>query len=349
MKNNKIAILMIIITVAVMIAPASAYFSSQNVETKAERMVTIAENALEAVMDLAQTVESNTTIMGLLVVAELDTNFYGNVSLCVENGTIVNGVEVTQNGTGWEALNASKEALLAALETEDYEVAIEEAQEALGIFRDVLKAINGMLIDVGVETCQTCDAEAIQEAIERSQDRITSLTEIIADEEMLTILDEAQGNLTAALNALPDVDLAKDYLQTANELISEVCQNLKTIAQDLNPGRIRSYIAKAYKNNERVQERFRNTWKNQDDINEFLQGLGYENEEEFLEHFDAMIEKAQNAKTVKEAAKTLQDLGKMMQNTDDCLNQRGNNGNNANKQGSSKGNGNSNMGGTNSP
>ncbi|MCW8802700.1 MAG: hypothetical protein OQK81_05015, partial [Candidatus Bathyarchaeota archaeon] len=75
MRKNKIAILMVIITVAVMIAPASAYFAGQNVETKAERMVDIAEEALERIMDLKVTVETDTsdpTIMELLEDAELD-------------------------------------------------------------------------------------------------------------------------------------------------------------------------------------------------------------------------------------------------------------------------------------
>lgn len=337
---------MILLTVTVMIAPASAYFSSQNLETKAEKMVEIAENALERVMEVVETTQANTTIMDLIVAAELDDEFYGNFSLCVEAGTIVNETAVTVNGTGWEALNASKEALLVAVDPADFETVIEQAQEASEIFRDVLKAINEILINVGVEPCPTCDAEGIEEAIERSEERIFELKDLLADEELLAILEQAQGNLTDARNALPDVEAAREYLQAANQLISDVCQDLKTIAQNLNPGRIRSYIARAFKNNERVQQKFRNKFGNQEDINQFLQGLGYDDEEDFWAHFDQLIRSAENANTVKEAAKALQDLGKMVKNTDNSLNQMGNNSNN---NGANKGNGIGNMGKGNSP
>ena len=339
---------MILITVAVMVAPASAYISGQNVEAKAENMVDIAENALKAVMDCVETTEANSTIIELIIVADLDEYFYGNISLCVENETLVNGTAVTVDGAGWAALNASKEALLVAENATDYEAVIDQAQEALEIFRDSLKAINGILIDVGVETCPTCDPLEIEEAIERAQARIDTLQDLLADEELLAILEQAQANLTEATNALPDVEVAREYLQTANQLISDVCQDLKTIAQDLNPGRIRSYIARVFKNNERVQEKFRNKLGNQTSINQFLQGLGYDNEEEFWEHFDNLIENAENAKTVKEATKALQDMGKIMKNTEDSLDQLGNQGNNQNS-GNGKSNGNGNMGNGNSP
>ncbi len=337
---------MILLTVAIMIAPASAYFSGQNVETKAEKMVEIAENALERVNEVVETTEANTTIMDLIIAAELDDEFYGNFSLCVKAETIVNGTSVTVNGTGWEALNASKEALLVAVDPAEYETVIEQAQEASEIFRDVLKAINEILIDVGVQPYPTCDAEGIEEAIERSEERVATLQDLLADEELLAILEQAQGNLTEARNALPDVELAREFLQDANQLISDVCKDLKTVAQNMNPGRIRSYIARAFKNNERVQEKFRNKLGNQEDINQFLQGLGYNDEEEFWNRFDLLIESAEDANTVKEAAKALQDLGKMMKNTDNSLNQLGNNSNN---QGANKGNGIGNMGNGNSP
>jgi len=342
---------MILVTVAVMIAPASAYFSSQNVETKAEKMVDIAENALDAVMNIVETVEADTndpSMLELITDAGLIDDFYGNVSVCVEEGTLVNGVATTENGTGWEALNASKEALLVAVETEDYEEVIDNARDALEIFRDVLKALNGILIDSGIETEGIVDVKVLQEAIERSQEKIDTLVGLLADEELLAVLDEAQGNLTLALDTLPDdVDTAKDYLQTANELISEVCQNLKTIAQDLNPGRIRSYLQHAYQNRERVRERMRNNWNNQEDIDAFLQGLGYENEEEFMERFQEMIQNAEDAENVKDAVQTLNEISKMVRNTGNALAQK--TGNKGNNQMPGNGNGFGNMGGANSP
>ncbi|MDG6222946.1 MAG: hypothetical protein QCH99_06785 [Candidatus Bathyarchaeota archaeon] len=320
MRTKKIAILMILVTVAVMVAPASAYFSAQNVETKAERMVNIAENASDAVLDLIQTTEANDTIMELIVAAELDDDFYGNVFLCVEEGTIVNSVAATENGKGWEALNSAQERLLVAVETEDFEEVIDNAREALEIFRDVLRAINGILLDVGVEPCPACDAETFQEAIERSLAKVAELQALLADEEMLQKLADAEDLLNAATDMLPDeIEGARDNLQDANALISEVCRDLRGIAQDLNWGRIRSYIEKAYQHRERVRERIRTVWNNVADIDEFLQRLGYQNEEEFMAQFQEMIQNAQDAKNVKDAIETLKEIGQVIRNMDNSL------------------------------
>ncbi len=72
-----------------MAAPASAYFSSQSIETKAERMVEIADEARDRVLDLVALVEADETAMENITDAGLDEQFYGNVSLCVEEGTII--------------------------------------------------------------------------------------------------------------------------------------------------------------------------------------------------------------------------------------------------------------------
>lgn len=343
---------MIFITVAVMIAPASAYFSGQNIQTKAEKMVDIAENALEAVMDRVETVEADTntpTMIELIKDAGLIDDFYGNVSLCVEAGTAVNGETVTVNGTGWEALNASKETLLVATETEQYEEVIDKAREALEIFRDVLKAINGVLIDSGIETEEIVDAEVIQEAIERSQERIDALVALFADEDILNKLEEAQGNLTEATEALVDdeIEIAKENLQKANELISEVCQSLRTIAQDLNPGRIRSYLARARQNKEKLRENMQNNMKNQEDIDAFLEGLGYTDETEFMNEFQKKLQEAEDANTVKEAVQALNEINKMIRDTGNSLAQRMKN--KGNNQMSGNGSGFGNMGSVNSP
>jgi signal transduction histidine kinase len=314
-KTKKIAIFMILVTVAVMIAPASAYFSGQNVETKAERMVSIAEQALERVNELIVTTENNETVMLLLQDAELDDDFEGNASLCEEGGE------------GLAYLTAAQEALLVAQETEEYEAVIDNAREALEIFRDVLRAINGMLIDVGVEPCPTCDAETIQEAIERALDRIARIEELIDTEaesnaEMVEKLADAKVLLEEAQTLLPDeVDQAKTNLQAANELISEVCQDIRDIAQELNGDRIRGYLEKAYQRRERFRERMRNTWNTDEDIDEFLQRLGYENEEEFMAQFQEMIQNAQDAENVGDAIDSLQEIGQTIRNMDNSLNE----------------------------
>jgi len=58
-KTSRIAVLMILVAVIAMAAPASAYFSSQSLETKAERVVEIADGARDSVFDLVDIVEAD--------------------------------------------------------------------------------------------------------------------------------------------------------------------------------------------------------------------------------------------------------------------------------------------------
>jgi len=348
LKTSKIAILAILVTVIVMAAPASAYITSQNIETKAERMVEIADEARETVMDLVALVEANATAMQLIKDADLDEQFYGNVSVCVKAGTLVNGTAVTANGEGWTYLNTANQSLLAG----DYEAAIDNAREALAIFRDVLRSINGILCDAGVETGQIIDAQVLQEAIERSLDRIEQLRALLADEDLLGNLTDAEDLLNEAqvsfdLGAIED---AKDALIAANAIISDVCQQLKEIAQELNPQRIERYLGNTHKYKERFKERFGHAWDEEIDVDKFLQTLGYQDEEEFMVQFQEMIENAQGAENIKDSIQSLNEIGQMIRNMDSALTQEFGRHRGGQGQGMpGNGNGYGNMGGGNSP
>ncbi|MCJ7614375.1 hypothetical protein MUO71_06420 [Candidatus Bathyarchaeota archaeon] len=318
LKQSKIAILMIMLTVAVLVVPASAYFSSQNVETKAERMVEIADAALEKVMALVDIVESNDTIWVLITDAELDGDFYGNVSLVLEEGTPLGSGTADVSGEGWVYLNASKEALLVAEEAEDFQVVIDNAREALTIFRDVYRAINVILVDVGVEIEQPLQAEVIQEAIDRSQTRVDELKALISSEAPIyQKLIDAEGNLTKAIGFLPDnVEDAKSSLREANVLISEVCQYLKEVAQELNPQRIRDYCENAYRHRERFRGGFEQAETEGFDVNGFLQGFGYQNEDDFMTRFQEMIQNAEGTEDLEDVLEDLNEIGRTIREMD---------------------------------
>ena len=148
-----------------------------------------------------------------------------------------------------------------------------------------------------------------------------------------------------------DVDGAKAKVQEANELISEVIQELRGIAKRLNPGRIEGYLENAYQYRERMRERYRGAWENEEDIDEFLEGLGYQNEEEFMNQFQEMIQNAQDAETVEEAIETLKEMGQMLRNMDNSFNQKMGNygGQQGQQQMPGNGSGFGNMGGGNGP
>ena len=299
-------ILTILVTIIVMAAPASAYLSSQNIETKAERMVDIADGARDRVLELVDLIEADPTAMELITDAELDGQFYNNVSLCVD-------------GEGWTYLNAANQSLLAG----DYEDAIVNSKEALTIFRDVLRAINVILVDAGVEIEQPLDAQVIQEAIERSLSRVEELQELISpDAPIYAKLIDAEGYLTTAIGLLHDnVEDAKASLREANILISEVCQYLKQVAQELNPQRIRDYCETAYQYRERFRGGFEQAETEGFDVNGFLQTYGYQNEEEFMARFQEMIQNAQGTEDLDDVLEDLEEIGRTIREMDGSLTQ----------------------------
>ena len=298
-----------------MAAPASAYFSSQSIETKAERIVEIADGARDRVLDLVVLVEADETAIENITDAGLDEQFYVNVSLCVEEGTIISEWETTEDGEGWIALNAANQSLLAG----EYQDAIEYAKEALTIFRDVLRSIHVILCEADVEIGQLLDPQILQEAIERSVDRITELRAILGDTEMLSKLDDAEELLNQAkdLLELEETDAAKDSLREANSLISQVCQDLKQIAQELNPQRIRDYCEGAYQYREGFREQFRGGWDEGFDVNGFLQTQGYQNEDDFMGRFQEMIENAKGTEDIED----LEEIGRTIREMDQNLNE----------------------------
>jgi len=313
-KTSRIAVLIILVTVIAMAAPASAYFSSQSLETKAERMVEIADTARDRVLDLVDIVEANTTAMDLIIVAGLDGQFYDNVSLCVEAGTTVGGEVKTENGTGWTYLYAANQSLLAG----EYKDAIDNARDALTVFHEVLRSIYVILWEAGVETEQLVAPQVISEAIERSLDRIEELRALLADEELLSKLDDAEVLLNEAkdLLAADEIEDAKDKLKEANDLISEVCQYLKEVAQELNPSRVRGFLDEACCYRERFRERFGHAWDEEFDVDGFLQTWGYQNEEDFMNRFQEMIENAQGEDDIDDLIQELDEIGRLIREMD---------------------------------
>jgi hypothetical protein len=351
MKRSKLAIVAILVTIVAMAAPASAYIMSQDTETKAERMVEIAYDAQETIMGIVSRVEANTTAYDLLLAADLDEQFYGNVSLCVANQTVINGTAVNADGEGWTLLDAANVSLYAG----EYEDAIDNARDALEVFRDVLRSINNILVDSGIETEQILDAQLLQEAIDRSRDRIAQLRALIDDgHELEGNLTDAEDYLDVAQTALDAAELedAKDALIEANSIISYVCTELREIAKDLNPGRVQSYLVHAQQYRERFREMFGQAADEDIDIDAVVQALGYADEEDFMAQLQEMIQNAQDANDINHAIKALKDFSKMAKKMDNAIVEEFGQHGNGNGQGNGlpgNGKGKGNMGGGNSP
>jgi len=301
-KRIRIATIASLVLLLVSAGSVSAIFSGQDPETRANRIVEIAEGASQKVGDLIDLVYANTTVVDMIETAGLTDDFGGNVTLYGEGNENVTNANL-------------------ALENDDYEGAIANATEALSIFREVYRSIQIILYNSDVKIGQLVDVDELEEAIERSLDRITELKELISTEAPIySNLIDAEELLTQAKNLLPDnIEDAKANLREANVLISEVCQYLKQVAQELNPQRIRDYCDEAEQYRYRFRGRFEQAGTEGFDVNGFLQTYGYQNEDDFMARFQEMIENARGTEDLDDVLEDLEEIGRTIREMDQNL------------------------------
>ena len=299
-KRIRVATIASLMLLVIAVGSVSAVIAGQSPENRADRMVGIAENAAETVSDLIDVVTGNLTALEKIETAGLTEQFEANVSLYDEG--LVN------------MTNAGE-----ALDVEDYEGAIANSTEALSIFREVYRSIRIILYESEVKIGPMVDVEELEEAIARSLERVGDLKALISTEAPIyQKLIDAEEALDLATGYLPDnVEDAKVNLRDANGLISEVIQYLKQVAQELTPSRIRDYCDNAYQYRERFREQFRGGWDEGFDVNGFLQTQGYQNEDEFMDRFQEMIENAKGTEDIED----LEEIGRTIREMDQNLNE----------------------------
>ena len=307
MKKRQLAALVVLMTVLIAVAPASAilYGQAQIQKTPAEEMVEVADKAEQQVKDLIDLVYANETALQKIEDVGLLDKLQSNVTL-------------------YDAGVANLTAAHDALDMADYEGAVDYATEALSVFREVFSSIHVILEAAGLQKGHLVDNQGLLEAMTRQLQRIDRLREILPDdapEEITQLLDDAE--------ALLDIDAARTLLlegkstevlsslQEAKELIVQVYDYLKTQAEASNAWRIDGYC-------ERVQERIRERFQqgNQMGVNftSALESLGYQSESQFMETLQNMIQTAQG-KTgdFNNALQDLDAIGQMVQQMDQAL------------------------------
>jgi DNA repair exonuclease SbcCD ATPase subunit len=303
-KQNKIVAIAALVLLLVSFGSSALVLGQPTIENRATRIVQIAEEASETVADLIFRVEGNETIKTKIADASLTEAFEANVSLYYQ------GVSKFDEADG-------------LLGVDDFEGAISAATQALSIFREVYRSINSILVDSDVRLRHFVSAEELTEAIERSQERVDELKGLISTEApVYKKLLDAESYLTQALEFLPDnIEDAKANLREANTLISEVCQYLKEVAQELNPQRIRDYCEGAYQYHERFRGRFGQAGNEGFDVDGFLQGFGYQNEDEFMAKFEEMIQNAEGTEKIEDALDDLEEIGRVIRQMDQSFTQ----------------------------
>jgi hypothetical protein len=310
MKKKQLVAFAMLISVILAVAPASAilYGQAQIEENPAEELVEIADRAEQQVKNLIDLVHANETALQKIEDVDLRDELEGNVSFY---------------GEGVANLTAAYDSLDAA----DYEGAVDYATEALSVFREVFSSIHVILKAAGLQKGQLVDNQGLVEAIMRQLQRIDRLREILSQDvptEIKQLLDDAE--------ALLDVDAARalllegksneviSSLHEAKQLITQVYEYLKEQAEESNAWRINGYCERV---RQRIMERFQQGHQMGIDFTDVLESQGYQNENQFMETLQNMIQTAQGEKEdFKNALQDLDAISQMVQQMDQALTQK---------------------------
>jgi flagellin-specific chaperone FliS len=292
-----------------MAAPVSAMFGQAQVQsTSEEQIVEVVDRAEKQVKNLIDLVNANETALDVIEDVGLLDELIGNMTLYDE---------------GVENLITAQDAL----DLEDYEGAVDYATEALSVFREVFSSIHLILKDAGLETGQLVDNQGLLEAMTRQLERIDHLRNLLPDEapeEIIELLGDAETLLDVetarALLLEGKATEVRGFLQEAKELISQVYDYLKEQAEGLNAGRIDGYCERV---RERMRERFRNGNQLGIDFSDVLESLGYQNESQFMETLENMIQTVEgNQANFQNALEDLEEIGQMVQEMDQAITQK---------------------------
>lgn len=305
MKKSKKSLTAALLTLLlVSIGSITIALGQPTAESRAARVIEIAEGASEKVGDLIDLIYANETALEKIESEDLTLSFEGNVSLYYQ------GIEKIEVADSLRELG-------------DFEDAAGNATEAMAIFREVYKSIHLILWESEVRLDKEVNVEELEEAILRSQEKLDKLKELISeDASIYEKMVEAENYLIEAFELLSDnFEESKASLRQANILINEISLYLKELAQELNSQRIGDYCEGAYQYRERFRERFGQAWDEGFDVNGFLESFGYTNEEDFLAQFQEMIQNAQESSDLEEVLDDLEEIGRIIREMESNFNQ----------------------------
>jgi len=188
----------------------------------------------------------------------------------------------------------------------DFELAVQLAEEAMNIFRDVYEQLHTFLEEEEVTIESENEVEGLLEAIDRAGERIsrvrglmgvTPLTED-AEDILEDLLGDAEDLLEDAVKALEDgnVSMAAHNLGDANKLISQAFVTLKKASGAIHSGKLKGFLTVIRKFYERVERLVKRAEE---------KGLGvsayYDELHEGPKSIQSLIDKAEDEKDLEEA------------------------------------------------
>jgi hypothetical protein len=304
MTKTKAAGFILLTILLCSIFPTMLFVNGQINKTAKENMVTLAEQAENQIQTLITSVYADENATRKIENANLTEQFESNVSLYQADGST--------------KLTAAQEAL----KNSDYGLAANLALDALTIFRQVYRSLQGILVTAEVGDSSVSN-QGLLDAISRELERTGALREILpadAPEEITALLDNANAMLLDAKTNLSNgnINQAQTQYLKAKENITQVYQYLKTWAEESNTWRLSEYCERLQ---QQIQERFAYGKNNGVNFTGTLQSQGYQSESQFLQALQNRIQNAQSQLDIQDAIKQCLLLDQMVQEMEQALNQ----------------------------
>lgn len=306
MHKNKIAAFAVLTLLVLAMTPLTVLAQGQFQSNSANQIVSVAQRAFLHVQALIASVEANPDAATAIEEASLTEEYNNNVTLFTTEGAA--------------NLEAAKEALALA----DYDAAVDNAFEALGIFREVYRSIQVILAEAGLKPGVVAESQGMLEAIDRELARIERLRDVLpedAPQDVTDLLDAAEellGDAKEALLAGNLVEARATFIEAKLSIVG-VYQYLKEQAENSNEWRLNNYCQGLQ---ERIQERFRYGRQSGANVDSVLQSFGYQSESQFIDTIQNRIQTSLSEQNFEGALQGCEQAGTMVQQMEQAINQQ---------------------------
>ena len=249
-------------------------------------------------------------------VERLIERIYANESLIetLSNAGLLDDLE--GNVTLFEEAKSLLGEAYVAIESGEYEEAVEKITDAMSTFRAVFKAIHRILEDYVGDLGPRLIARGLLVAMRRALERVAWIRRLAPeDQEINSLLDEAEVylNITAAEEMLLEGNVTgvAQNLVKANRLISEAFRLLREKARMGIKVRMSRYLENMRRSYRRMLAKLELAKRMGANVSKILERLGYENETQLTDALmDMLAEARSRLDDIRDAMKDLQRIGR---------------------------------------
>ncbi|MBS7656407.1 hypothetical protein KEJ33_00575 [Candidatus Bathyarchaeota archaeon] len=280
---------------------------NNSIRNRAENLVALAEKTQEKVQSFIDLIYTNATTLNLIEQAGLMDELEGNITLFSQG--------VGNLTAAHEILNAS-----------NYQGAVNNATEALHVFKQVFVALHLILDESGVQKGEIIDAQGLLEAMRRTLERIEKLRQLNLTEEAKEILDNAtiflnietaqiwlmEGNVA---DVVANLTQAKNMIKEAYRLLAECARERNTVRN-----RIQNFLEGLRNAMERIRQRLQLAENQGFNVTAILRQMGYQNMEQLMQHLQAVMDEAkQDGELIRNMIQDMNRIGQTIREVDHGL------------------------------